>query len=141
MKFRAFFDTNVLVYEFDAGAGDKRERARSLLNDWRPSGSMVISTQILQELFVVLTSKLNPPMPVGAVKTLLKNYSALETVTVTTSIILHAVDIKERTNISFWDSLVVASAVKAHCKILFTEDLNHDQIIQGVRIINPFLDD
>ena len=58
---------------------------------------------------------------------------------VNTSIIKKAIDIKARYKFSFWDSLIVASALENKCGILYTEDLQHDQVIETtLKVVNPF---
>jgi predicted nucleic acid-binding protein len=53
--------------------------------------------------------------------------------------ILLASEIQERHLLSFWDSLIIAAAKQSSATTLLTEDLNHGQIIEGIRIENPFL--
>ncbi len=90
--YRAFFDTNILAYIHDEGSPQKRRFARELLASWFPTGRMVISTQVLQELFVVLTKKLSPPVPSGdALKELEHLNLGAKTVVVTPEIVFKAV--------------------------------------------------
>ena len=56
----------------------------------------------------------------------------------TLAVLLSALKIKARYGFSYWDSAVVAAARAAGCTELFTEDLSHGQVVDGVRIINPF---
>ncbi len=58
---RVFLDTNILAYDLDAGTPDKQRKARAALA--RPDHEFVISTQVLLELYVVLTRKLKPALP------------------------------------------------------------------------------
>jgi len=60
--YKAFFDTNILACEFDKSEHRKQALAVDLINKWRPSGRMIISTQVLQELYVVLIQKLKPAL-------------------------------------------------------------------------------
>ena len=62
MASRTFFDTNVLVYLFDADSPDKQARAREALRERLESGAVVVSTQVLQEFFVTVTRKLARPL-------------------------------------------------------------------------------
>ncbi|SMP08728.1 Predicted nucleic acid-binding protein, contains PIN domain [Desulfurobacterium pacificum] len=138
-QIKAFFDTNILAYEFDSRNTTKQEIASTLLTQWRTSGRIVISTQVLQELFVVLTKKLKPPLKESIAKEVIKTYSEFPVVIVNPNLILKAISIKERHKFSFWDSLILSTAIEAKCSILFTEDLSHGTVIEGVQIINPFL--
>ena len=137
--YRAFFDTNILAYEFDNSESSKQSVAVDLINEWRPSGQMIISTQVLQELYVVLTQKLRPALKEGIAEEVIQNYSKLDVVVLEPSLILEGIGIKRRYKISFWDALIVAAAKDASCKVLFTEDLSHGMKIERVEIINPFL--
>jgi len=137
--YKAFFDTNILAYEFDKSEHRKQALAVNLINEWRPSGRMIISTQVLQEFYVVLTQKLKPPLKEEIAEEIIQNYSKLDVVIVDPSLILNGISIKRKYKISFWDALIVAASRRAGCKILFTEDLSHGMRIEGIEIVNPFL--
>ena len=137
--YKAFFDTNILAYEFDKSEHRTQALAVNLINEWRPSGRMIISTQVLQELYVVLTQKLKPPLKEEIAEEIIQNYSKLDVVIVDPSLILNGISIKRKYKISFWDALIVAASRRAGCKILFTEDLSHGMRIEGIEIVNPFL--
>jgi len=99
-------------------------------------GETVISTQVLQEFYVASTTKLGVKPLVA--KSLLRSFENMETVQIDPGMIREAVDISILHRLSFWDSLILAAAESARCEILYTEDLNADQIIRGVLIENPF---
>jgi len=139
MKYRAFFDTNILAYEFDSSDILKHEKARDILDIWRPSGFLVISTQVIQELFVVLTRKFRPALPVNDAEEVIKAYSSCNIHTISVETILKAIRISDDHSLSFWDGLIITAAKEARCKVLFTEDLNHGQMIWGIKIVNPFI--
>jgi len=138
MMYKAFFDTNILAYEFDKSEHRKQALVVDLINEWRPSGRMIISTQVLQELYVVLTQKLKPALKEEIAEEIIQNYSKLDIVIIDPSLILNGIGIKRKYKISFWDALIVAAAQRAGCKILFTEDLSHGMEIAGIEIVNPF---
>jgi len=71
-------------------------------------------------------------------KSLLRSFENMETVQVDPGMIREAVDISILNRLSFWDSLILATAESAHCGILYTADLSSGQIIRGVQIENPF---
>ena len=96
MMYKAFFDTNILAYEFDERKFEKRSVAVELLNEWRPSGRMIISTQVLQELYVVLTQKLKPSLKEDEAEEVIQNYSRLDIVILEPSLIFEGVRIKRR---------------------------------------------
>ncbi len=137
--YKAFFDTNILAYEFDERESQKQAVAIEFINKWRPSGYMIISTQVLQELYVVLSQKLKPPVKEEIAEEVIQCYSKLDVVVIEPPLILEGISIKRRYKISFWDALIVAAAKSASCKIIFTEDLSHGMKIEGVEIVNPFV--
>jgi len=136
--YKAFFDTNILAYEFDKSEHRKQALVVDLINKWRPSGQMIISTQVLQELYVVLIQKLKPALKEEIAEEIIRNYSKLDVVIIDPSLILNGIGIKRKYKISFWDALIVAAAQRAGCKILFTEDLSHRMKIADIEIVNPF---
>jgi predicted nucleic acid-binding protein len=136
MSERVFLDTNVLVYADDKSAGAKRSRALALLSELVGESRAVISTQVLQEYFVVATRKLGVPADVARRK--VDALSRLDVVLVRPELVLAAIDLHRLHSISFWDALIVRSAVAAGCTRVFSEDLQHDQVLDGVRIENPF---
>ena len=136
---RAFFDTNVLVYLFDNDAAEKQERARELLAQQAGSGQVLLSTQVLQEFFVAVTRKLSRPLPVDDAAQAIRRLAAFQVVQVDTGMILEAIAVSKRFGISFWDALIVQAARQGGAEILYSEDLQHNQDVVGVRIVNPFL--
>lgn len=136
MSTRVFLDTNVLVYADDASAGAKTEAARAHIRHHLRSGTGVISTQVLQEYFTVATRKLG--IPPGIAQQKLAQYGRFETVVVRVDTIWDAIKLHRLEAIRFWDALIVTAARDAGCTVLLTEDLNAGQMIEGVRIENPF---
>ncbi|MDO9527700.1 MAG: PIN domain-containing protein [Syntrophales bacterium] len=138
MSYKVFFDTNILAYAFDQGSPKKNEQAKELISRWMPIGRMVISTQVLQELFVVLTKKLEPRLSADNAGEVIESLLSLEVKVVETDTILKAINVSKENTISFWDALIISSAIDSKCRVLFTEDLNRGQTIAGVKIENPF---
>lgn len=136
---KVFLDTNVLIYSIDVHSPSKHSVSRQML-DSLPERSIngVISTQVLQECYVIATGKLG--LDPITVKGMIASMPPLELVTVDLRLINAAIDCHILNQISFWDALIVVSAEKANCDILWTEDLNDGQVIRGVRIENPFKD-
>jgi predicted nucleic acid-binding protein len=133
---KVFIDTNILVYSMDEFDPAKRERCRFLLRSAVKDFQGVISTQVMQEFYVVGTKKLGvDPL---LMKDILHSFEQFEIVGLNPAIIYTAIDCSILNRLSFWDSLIVVAAESAHCGILWTEDLNDGQVIRGVRIDNPF---
>lgn len=137
MKSRSFLDTNITIYANDADAGPKRPIAALLLAEGLRSKMGVISTQVLQEYFNTATRKLG--IPAADARRTMEQLARLDVVQVKPALIFEAVDCHRLNGISFWDALVVRAAVAAGCATLYSEYLGHGQIIDGVRIENPFL--
>jgi predicted nucleic acid-binding protein len=136
MSVRSFFDTNVLVYSDDKSAPAKQRRALDLVAEHRRAKTGVVSLQILQEYFVTVTRKLRVEAAIARRKVEL--LGEFDLVAPGLADILAAIDLHRLRAISFWDALVVRSAKEAGCAILFSEDMQHGQSIEGITIVNPF---
>ncbi|MDR1452818.1 MAG: PIN domain-containing protein [Candidatus Margulisbacteria bacterium] len=134
---KIFIDSNILVYALDKYHKKKQLLARQTLKSIVENNNAVISTQVLQEFYTVCTRKLQlAPL---RVKEYVHNYSEnLEVVQNSPELIERGIDISIISQISFWDALLIASAEYAKCSELITEDLNAGQIINGLKIRNPF---
>lgn len=120
----------------DLDAGEKRERAREILRDALANRTGVVSTQVLQEFFVISTRKLGVE-PVAA-RRKVELLGTLDVVEIDLALILGAIDLHRLHQISFWDGLILRAAAIAGCPRMLSEDLNHGQIFDGVRVENPF---
>jgi predicted nucleic acid-binding protein len=134
-----FVDTNVLVYAHDRSETRKQPVAQALLDGLWRDRTGVLSTQVLQEFYVVATRKLDPPMRRAAAREIVAVYGAWPTVQVDVALVLAASELEERHGFSFWDALVVEAARRSGTGRLMTEDLQAGSRIAGVRIENPFV--
>ena len=136
---RIFVDTNVLAYLFDDAEPEKQASARARLEAEQRASELVISTQVLQELYVALTKGRAPiataEIADRAVRTVADGYT---TVQVDVPLVLAAIETSRGETISFWDALILEAAARAGCTRLLSEDLNHGQTIAGVVVENPF---
>ena len=135
---KVFIDTNILVYAHDATAGHKQERAREALVELWDNHTGVLSTQVLQELFISLTQKIPQPLEDRKVRRILEDLCAWEVVVNDEQAIFAAIDIQSKYRLSFWDSLILDAARRGGAAILLSEDLSHGQRIGGLTIVNPF---
>jgi predicted nucleic acid-binding protein len=133
-----FVDTNVFVYAHDRSEARRQPLAKAALDGLWDRRTGVLSTQILQEFYVVATRKFDPPMTRPAARELVGVYAAWPVVQVDTALILTASELEERHQLSFWDALVVEAARRAGATRLLTEDLQDGLLVGGVRIENPF---
>lgn len=136
MTDRCFLDTNILVYSIDESDGLKRRAASSLVTELSRTGSGVISTQVLQEFYNVITRKTGCSKEKA--RELVKKLSeCFEVHTNSAPDIIRAIDISMRTQFSFWDSLILSAAIASGCSVLYSEDLNNGQFVENIRIANP----
>lgn len=126
-------DSNVVLYSL-AKDDAKQLKALELL-----ASGCVISTQVLNEVANVMRRKL--AYDIDAIRTvLLRLIRTARLHPVASSTILLALDIAQRYGFSYYDSLIVAAAQEADCARLYSEDLQHGQVLEsGLTIINPFL--
>ena len=127
----AFIDTNVLIYGQEAGA--KSETARRVI-----LAGGVISVQVLNEFAAVLRRKFGLEWAVIA-DSLADVRTALDPVRpIGVEIHTSAVALARSHGFSFYDALIVASALDAGCETLLTEDLQDGRRVNGLTIVNPF---
>lgn len=134
---RTFLDTNVLVYSDDPRDSAKQTRALNLIKDHLRLRTGVVSIQVLQEYFVWATGKLR--LDAELAKGRVEVFARLQVVEPTVGDILAAIDLHRLYRISLWDTLVLRCAKQGGCSVLLTEDMQHGQTIDGIRIVNPFL--
>lgn len=134
-----FVDTNMLVYAHDRSEALKQPVAQTVLEELWANRTGTLSTQILQEFYVVATRKFDPPLSRRAAREIVALYGTWPLVQVDPALILTASQLEERHRLSFWDALVVEAARRAGAARLVTEDLQDGRTIGGVRIENPFL--
>jgi predicted nucleic acid-binding protein len=134
----AFVDTNVLVYAHDSSAGAKQVRAKALIDDlWRQGGGS-LSVQVLQEFFVAVTRKVPHPLDLDEAESLVRYLSTWQVFVPDADAVLAAIRLHRLRHISFWDALIVHAAASLGCDVLWSEDLGDGQVIEGVRVRNPF---
>lgn len=138
MSAELFVDSNVLVYAHDVGAGRKHEVARELTRRLWRERSGVLSTQVLQELYVNVRRKAEQPVSRDEAIALIEDYRRWKVVVNSERSIVEAIRIEERFGLSFWDALILQAAQSSGAGTLYTEDLNHGQRYGSVEALNPF---
>jgi predicted nucleic acid-binding protein len=133
---RVFVDTNVLTYVFDDSEPDKQLQARARLT--QEKREIFVSTQVLQELYVSLTKGRDPIATPEIAEAAVRAATGYSIVQVDTTLVLGAITLSRAHRLSFWDALIVSAASGGGCQSLLSEDLNDGQVIEGVRIENPF---
>jgi predicted nucleic acid-binding protein len=136
---KAFIDSNVLIYANDKDEVVKQRVAIEALDELWTTSSGVLSVQVLEEFYSVVTRKLKTRASRALAQEVVQLYSQWCEET-TAREIQAAFRIESITQISFWDALIVASAAQCGATRILSEDLNHGQIIDGIEIVNPFRD-
>lgn len=133
-----FVDSNVLVYWLDASEPDKQRDAQAWLRHLWSSRAGRLSYQVLLELYVIVTKKIDFPLSYDEARTVARTLVAWDPVLTDRQTIAGAWAVQDRYKLSWWDSLIVSAAKRARCRYLLTEDLQHGQDLGGVEVIDPF---
>lgn len=136
MTAKFFVDTNVLVYAASNAVADqpRRDLALELLD--RPD--LALSAQVLAEFYSVATSKTKLKMPHQDAVVLLQSLAGIPVCPSTRELVLEAVELRHRYQISYWDAAIIAAAKQMGYNAVYSEDLNAGQDYDGVTVINPF---
>jgi predicted nucleic acid-binding protein len=128
-----FVDTNILVYPFDSQDPEKQAIAARRVSELIATGEFVVSTQILQELYVTPRRTFEQRLESSRINEIVRETAQRPVVNVDLPMILSM-------SISFWDALVVEADLVAGATRLLTEDLQHGHVFDGrLRVENPFL--
>jgi predicted nucleic acid-binding protein len=119
-----FVDTNVLVYAYDQTAGKKHEIALQLMEKLWDSGEGVLSTQVLQEFYVTVTSKIPKPLSTRRAREIITDLATWTLATLDLPEILKASEISERYRLSIWDGPILAAAQKGR---------RRDRMVRGLK--------
>jgi predicted nucleic acid-binding protein len=140
MTDKVFFDTNIFVYAYTSNEEHKHNKVLDLFVKLKSAKlRSCISSQVLNEFYAVETIKykVEHSEALGYVKAMSNNFSVFA---VTRGTSLYALSLKEKYCYSWWDSLILASALENDCQIIYSEDMQHGQIIENsLKIINPFV--
>lgn len=134
-----FVDTNVLLYGVDDRDMAKRDGARAWIAACWTRRCGRISTQVLNEFYWNARKKFAAALSAGDARAEVRRYQHWKPWLIDHATVESAWAAESRWGLSYWDALMVAAAQQQGCSLLLTEDLQHDQRIDGVRIVNPFL--
>jgi predicted nucleic acid-binding protein len=138
MSGSAFFDTNVLVYAFDQSELEKAAVAKQLIHDYGMNGSLILSTQVLQEFYVTVTKMGKVMLTREEAENIVNDLAEFPLVQVDRIIISRAMKRHQGKAFSFWDSLIVEAALQSGCSLLLSEDMQDGLVIDTLTISNPF---
>jgi predicted nucleic acid-binding protein len=133
-----FVDANVLIYAHDESAGRKRDQARDLLRRLVLNRQAASSVQVAGEFFVIATRKIKSPLSAKAAAEILEDLSGWMIHSPSLEDARAAVEIATRSQIHYWDALVIRSAQAVGASILWSEDLQDGGRFGAVCVKNPF---
>jgi predicted nucleic acid-binding protein len=133
-----FFDTNVLIYFVDEDESDKNVVARALVEEHLIRGEGLLSVQVLRE-FYSSVRRLRRPLSDDRAREMVGYFAAFVPMPEGKRLVLDAVRRSQEASLSLWDALIVEAALAAGADRLLTEDLQHGQVFDGMRVENPFL--
>ncbi len=134
-----FVDTHILVYAHDVTAGPKHARAKELINALWDNQMGCLSMQVLQEFYVISTRKVAQPLTAERAAAVIAELAAWRVHRPAVDDILDAIALQRRYGISFWDAMILQSALQLGCTLVWSEDLNSGQTYAGVQVANPFV--
>jgi predicted nucleic acid-binding protein len=135
MNGNVFLDTNIIIYAYSLSDSKKQTTASGVLLNY----DCVISTQVINEYCNVCFKKnlMRIPEILLDVDNIL---DICELVKIDEATIKQALSIKNSYGYSYYDSLILSSALESNCSILYSEDLQHGQVIENsLKIVNPFV--
>ncbi len=137
---RFFLDTNIFLYTFDATSEIQNAKARELVEIALTTGLGVVSHQVVQEFLNVATSKFTVPLSPADCRSYLEHILVpLWRVWPNPALYLRALEVQEQSGYGFYDSLIVAAALVAGCRTLYTQDLQHGRRFDFLMVVDPFL--
>jgi len=135
----AFLDTNILCYTKDSSDPVKHLTATRLVESLMSKKLARVSTQVINEFYVFLKRHSKDDADRLAAKLTAQSLLHLAPVAVSSELLSSAWHIEEKYKTSWWDSVAIAAALAAGCKLLYTEDFQHNQKIDSLQVVNPFV--
>jgi predicted nucleic acid-binding protein len=133
---KVFFDTNLFIYAYTINEPEKTDIIRAFFQEFSAKKIVVISTQVLSEFYAVMAKHRYPHEKIVNYLNELVSVSTVNAITVQT--ISKAIFLKGKYKYSWWDSLILSSALESDCRRVYSEDMQHGQIIEEALLIeNP----
>ena len=140
MSVEWFFDTNIFVYHVDLSDPRKNDVAHELIRESIVRDNTVISYQVVQEWLNVVTKNARVTLPIEQAQSYVEHFLVpIFRVNASGQLFREGLAIKQRYKLSFYDALIIAAALSAGCKRLYSEDLQHGQKFGTLEIVNPFV--
>lgn len=136
MTAKFFVDTNILLYAGSNAPDDrsKRQIARTLLG----RSDIAFSAQVLREFYAVAVAKQRLQMTHEAALAVLQSLEAFPICPITRELVITAIELRQRYQISYWGAAIIAAARQMGCATIYSEDLNAQQSYDGAIVVNPF---
>ncbi|MDE2369186.1 MAG: PIN domain-containing protein [Burkholderiales bacterium] len=134
-----FVDTNVILYAFDDGAQAKQVRAQAWLTACWQRRCGRISSQVLHEFYANARKRFSSAISAGDARSEVRRYQLWKPWHVDQATVETAWAVESRYRLNYWDALMVAAAQHMGCEWLLTEELQHDQQFEKLRVVNPFI--
>jgi predicted nucleic acid-binding protein len=132
-----FVDTNVVIYTRDREEPEKARQAIAWIRLLRDADRLIVSPQVVNEAYSVSLWKFES-VGRASIRSWLANYLPFCRAPLDANVILAAFEIERDFSVSWWDALILASAVAANCRYVLSEDMQHRQIVRTTRVMNPF---
>jgi predicted nucleic acid-binding protein len=133
---RTFVDTSILAHAHDAADQEKHARATALLLDLWADQAGVVSTQVLGELYSVLTRRMG--LAPADAREIVLLYAAWPVIETDVPMLAAAMERHERDQVAWWDALIVEAALRAGATRLATEDFQLGRVFDGrLEVVNP----
>jgi predicted nucleic acid-binding protein len=138
MSDKVFLDTNILLYAKIDDGTVKHTKAHALLAEGIVGREVSVSIQVINEYFV---NALRKNVDKADIETTVRQFmSDFNLVPLTAGLINDSIRIFKQYQFSYWDSVIVAAALEAECSVVYSEDLQNGQIIDGtLTVVNPLL--
>ncbi|OHX34812.1 hypothetical protein BJL95_12065 [Methylomonas sp. LWB] len=134
MSVSSFVDSNVWLYAFMDESSPKHQQALTVI----AQPGVTLSTQVVNEVCNNLLRKAG--YTEQEIRQTVENFRQRYPIhAVTLDDVRRASELRESFSLSYWDSLVVASAIAADCRIIYSEDMHHGLNINGLQLLNPFV--
>lgn len=133
MTDKRFVDSNIWLYAFMDSRSAKRDQALQIID----AAGVMLSTQVINEVCSNLLRKASYT-ELELQQTIANFQARYPILNVTMDIIRQASELRDHYSFSYWDSVVVATAIQADCSVIYSEDMQHNQRIGKLSIINPF---
>ena len=136
-----FLDTNILIYTHDSQDERKYQISRHIVAELTLKRSFAVSIQVINEYYNVATSKPEQKERRSVYRDNARRLRHACTAPLNLEVAETAWSLQEITNYAWWDLLIIASALKAGCRYLLTEDMTHGHEFGDLTIVNPFFAD